>query len=83
MFYYMYIVGQEQVQEEEQVLVQEEEESNESPPGKIDVEALISENGDGSILDLTIKGLTADDIKILMELLRDNKVRKLTFLIKD
>jgi hypothetical protein len=74
----MYIVEQEQAQEPVQ-----EEESNESPPEKIDVGALISENGDASILDLTIKGLTGDDIKILMELLRDNKVRKLTFLIKN
>jgi hypothetical protein len=61
----MDIIGEEQI-----------EESTELPIPKVDVAALIFENGDSSTLDLQHKHLTPDDVKILMKLLQNNKVTK-------
>ncbi|CAF0863100.1 unnamed protein product [Adineta steineri] len=54
--------------EEEQV-----EEYIEPPREKIDVEALITENGDCPTLNLMMKNLNANEAKLLMELLKNNK----------
>ncbi|CAF1521836.1 unnamed protein product [Adineta steineri] len=56
--------------EQEEAQVQE---YIEPPREKVDVEALITANGNSSTLDLTMKGLNADEAKTLMELLQNNK----------
>jgi ethanolamine utilization protein EutQ (cupin superfamily) len=84
---HIHIIGQEKEQVQEQVLeqmleqvleqVQEQEQQlNDSSNEKVDVEALISQNGNSPTLNLTMVGLTGPDMKIVADTLRNNKVRE-------
>jgi hypothetical protein len=59
----MYIIGQDQ-------------ELNNASSETIDVEALISQNGDSPTLNLTMVGLKGPDMKIVADTLRNNEVRE-------
>jgi hypothetical protein len=64
-------------EKEEEAEVEQEEESYNSELGdQINLEALNSENDNTSTLDLSMKGLTDADMKILGDILRNNKVRE-------
>ncbi len=68
---------EEEEEEEEEAEVEQEEESYNSELGdQINLEALNSENDNTSTLDLSMKGLTDADMKILGDILRNNKVRE-------
>jgi len=61
----MHIIGEEQ-----------EQQLNDSSCEKVDVGALISQNGDSPTLNLIAMGLTGPDMKILADTLRNNEVTK-------
>ena len=67
----------EKEEKEEEVEEEPEEElENNDSYGKINVETLISENGDSSTLDLSVQGLVDDDMIIIGNLLKNKKVSK-------
>lgn len=69
----------EKEEKEEEVEEEPEEQSeNNDSYSKINVETLISENGDSSTLDLSVKGLVDDDMIIIGNLLKNKKVSKQT-----
>jgi hypothetical protein len=70
-----YITGQKKEKEEEEE--EEEEAFNDTPyvPESVDVEALISKNGDSPTLDLSMERLKCPDMKIIADTLRNNTVK--------
>lgn len=66
------------------VLQQDEEEEEEEPNNdesyeKINLERAIAENGDSSTLDLPVHGLGDEDLKIIRNMLQNNKVSTIIF----
>ncbi len=56
---------------------------NDSSDDKVDVEALISQNGDSSTLSLRMVGLKGPDMKIVADKLRNNNVRESNFVLEN
>ncbi len=55
---------------------QQEEEQPDNTESKLDLETLIAKSNSPTVLDLSMKGLTDDDMKTLSRLLKTNKVSK-------
>jgi hypothetical protein len=79
----MYLIG---LQEDTETQDEEEEEKEEEKVDENDqlsdkdrIELLIRENGDYSTMNFTMQGITTDDMKIIGDALRNNKVREPIF----
>ena len=59
-----------------------EETNTDEPEKPLDLEAIVARNGDSPTLSLSCRGLTADHLKIMSNILKNNNVRISHFCLK-